>query len=281
MIYAYQEDVFESLLRSAKAHEIALKSELPIKVRLNRLIIGPTGTGKSHLAELAGRVMGWPVFRINASGWIIWGAKEEPTWRTFATWAKIQDPKVPILVVLDELDKVSNGPIPSDSWSRHMIAELLAFTDKQSPSVLEQEEERETENDPELLKEALQRTLIFGCGAFQDSHEKKSLGFREIAQAPKGLNDLSTQLPRELVNRFSKVLVLPEMQKKDYVQSIVQTARELKRDDAKEYLELAKQMLPKAIEDKTGARFAETVLAELFELKAIRSQTAKVEICPF
>lgn len=275
MIYAYQRSVYESLLRSAKAHELALKAKLPIKVRLSRLVIGQTGTGKSYLAEKVAEKLDWPVFKIAASSWIIWGAKEEPTWKTFANWAAKQNPHLPIVVILDELDKVSAGPVPHDSWSRHMIAEILSFCDYAIPPQLE--DERETPDDPEVLKEALARTIIIGCGAFQDTHEKKSMGFREIEQAPRGLSDLSQHLPKELVNRFSKVLVLPDMTKEDYLASAEQTANRLPTWDKKVYLSIAEEMVDQAMTDKLGARFAESVLAELYEIKAVAKLKEEAE----
>jgi SpoVK/Ycf46/Vps4 family AAA+-type ATPase len=267
MIFTYQREVYESLLRSAKAHELALENKLPVKVRLNKLVVGPTGTGKSFLAEQVANMLDWPVFKINASSWIIWGAREEPTWRTFGNWVSRQNPKLPIIVILDELDKVSAGPVPSESWSRHMIAELLCFLDYSIPPQLE--DVQETPEDPEVLKEALARTIIFGCGAFQDYQTKKSMGFREIEQAPQGLSDLSKHLPKELVNRFSKVLVLPEMTREDYLASAEQTAKRLPQWDRKVYLSIAEDMVEQAITDKLGARFAELVLAELYEIKAV------------
>lgn len=267
MIYAYQREVYELLLRSAKAHELALQNKLPIKVRLNKLVVGATGTGKSFLAEQVANMLDWPVFKINASSWIIWGAREEPTWRTFSNWAARQSPKLPIVVILDELDKVSAGPVPSDSWSRHMLAELLCFLDYAIPPQLE--DVQETPDDPEVLKEALARTIIFGCGAFQDYQSKKSLGFREIEYAPKGLSDLSNHLPKELINRFSKVLVLPDMTRADYLASAEQTARRLPNWDARVFLSIAEDMIEQALTDRLGARFAELVLAELYERKAV------------
>ena len=271
--------MYESLLRSARAHQLALENKLPIKVRLNKLVVGPTGTGKSFLAEQVANVLDWPVFKINASSWIIWGAREEPTWRTFSHWAARQNPKLPIVVILDELDKVSAGPVPSDSWSRHMVAELLCFLDYSIPPQLEDEQEHP--DDPETLKDALNKTIIFGCGAFQDFQETKSMGFREIEHAPRGLSDLSKHLPKELVNRFSKVLVLPDMTKADYLASAEQTARRLPNWDARVFLSIAEEMVNQALSDKLGARFAELVLAELYEIKAVaklKEEQAKDEL---
>jgi SpoVK/Ycf46/Vps4 family AAA+-type ATPase len=230
-------------------------------------VIGPTGTGKSFLAEQVANALDWPVFKTTASAWIIWGAREEPTWKTFANWAGRQKPDVPIVVVLDEIDKIAAGAVPTDAWSRHLIAEILGFLDYSVPPQLE--DEQETPDDPEVLKEALNRTIIFGCGAFQDYQEAKSMGFREIEQTPRGLKDLSSHLPKELVNRFSKVLVLPDMTKQDYLDSAEQTARRLQLADATSYMYLAQEMLDQALHDKLGARFAEVVLAELFEQKAV------------
>lgn len=275
MIYAYQRSVYESLLRSARAHEIALDNNLPCKVRLNQLIIGATGTGKTHIAEDVGRLLDWSVYKITASSWIVWGAKEEPTWRTFANWASRQCPRTPILVILDEMDKVAAGTIPSDSWSRHMIAEVLAFLDKSVPPLLEDLQEHP--DDAERLKNALERTLFVACGAFQNTREHKSMGFREVEQSPSDLAGISKHLPRELVNRFSKVLVLPDLTEKDYRESIAQLAKRLPRQDARLYLELGKKMLPEALESKQGARFAEAVLAELYEAKATEQMQREAE----
>jgi hypothetical protein len=76
-------------------------------------------------------------------------------------------------------------------------------------------------------------------------------------------------LPKELVNRFSKVLVLPEMTREDYLASAEQTAKRLPQWDRKVYLSIAEDMVEQAITDKLGARFAELVLAELYEIKAV------------
>jgi SpoVK/Ycf46/Vps4 family AAA+-type ATPase len=234
---------------------------------LNQLVIGPTGTGKTHLAQEVASVLDWPVFKITASSWIVWGAREEATWKTFYNWASKQVPDTPLVVILDEIDKVAAGATPSDSWSRHMIAEVLSFLDKTAPPQLEDEQEHP--DDPEPLKDALERVIFIGCGAFQDSREKKSMGFVEIEQSPTALADISKHLPRELVNRFAKVLVLPELQKSDYEDIVKQLARRLPRADAQAYTELSQKMMQEALDSKSGARFAEVVLAELYELKAV------------
>jgi hypothetical protein len=160
-----------------------------------------------------------------------------------------------------------------------MVAELLCFLDYSIPPQLEDEQEHP--DDPETLKDALNKTIIFGCGAFQDFQETKSMGFREIEHAPRGLSDLSKHLPKELVNRFSKVLVLPDMTKADYLASAEQTARRLPNWDARVFLSIAEEMVNQALSDKLGARFAELVLAELYEIKAVaklKEEQAKDEL---
>ena len=253
MIFPFQRPAFDSLILTAKAAKLSTFFKLPARPRFHRLIVGPTGSGKTHLAQALASKMGWPCIKINASSWIVLGARETPTWQTLQGWASsFEDEAIPnTVIVLDELDKIWG----MDQWTRNCRSEIFDLMDGQAPAQIITKE----------LEAVLGKALIVGCGAFQDAYETPpTVGFNPKSQEPASLGDLARHLPREILNRFqNEVLILPNLKERDYYDMMHTAARGLPELVAEEFKRHAAIALKKAVEDKTAARFVETVLGNM------------------
>jgi len=253
MIFSFQRPAFDSLILSARALEQAAFLNLPARPRLHRLLVGPTGTGKTHLAQAVAGKMKWPSVKINAASWIVLGAREESTWESLEKWASSFDDESPAhsVIVLDELDKVWG----LDTWSRNCRAEFFDLMDAICP------QQHRTKD----LERVLRHSLVIGCGAFQDAFEAgESLGFNPKSKDPANLNDLTKLLPRELLNRFkNEVLILPNLQPADYIGMVETACQAMHSDLSAEFRKHAEPAIESAINDKTAARFIETVLGNM------------------
>lgn len=269
MIYSYQRPVYQALRRSAAAHQAAEEMELPIRPRFHRLVIGPTGTGKSHLAAQVGQELGWAVFNANVSGWIVLGSKERPTYHSLIDWLVDVEPGRPVMIVLDEIDKISG----EDSWTRFLRGELYSLLDGRfivSDYVLDLPEDAADDLGGKLMDAAearLRSAWFIGCGAFQNlQDEKPGVGFGSLELEPPGPDKLSGSLQRELVNRFhQETLVLPKLVRADYEDMVAVLTGSLEGPVASAVSGLAPTMVSQAITAQAGARFAENLLCRAVE----------------
>jgi AAA+ superfamily predicted ATPase len=257
MIYNYQQASYQKLFRTAIAHKLAIGKKLPIQPRFHKLVVGPSGSGKTHLARRVGDIMNWRVLTINMASWIVLGARETPTWHYIGEWLSESEPDTPQMIILDEIDKVSGA----ESWTRYLRAEVYALIDGLVP-----EQVRPKNIDEASFREAIQNTLIFGCGAFQDAFESKdSVGFISSPTTPSSSNDLSKHLARELVNRFNtEIIILPDLKKEDYEEMIETVIPELPKNIRSKVTKIAKNNIDQAIIDKAGARFIENIVSDAF-----------------
>lgn len=251
MLYDFQKPVYQRLLAAAIAFDLSRSIDAPIKGRYHRLIIGPTGSGKTWLANAVAARMGWPTLIIDVSSWIILGARETPTWKILTKWAS--GFSGPFIVILDEIGQIWG----QDSWTRYLRTELYSLLDGRVPPQLS--------SSRDVFGRFGDDCLVFGIGAFQQAFDAPfTIGFRPEATTPKGLSDLSRYSDRELLNRFVEVLILPSLSEADYRSMIKTAADKLPEDLVPPFLDVAERSLPAALRDRTGARFVETVLASLF-----------------
>lgn len=254
MIYDYQRTIYEKLLLTAKAKR--LHQKMPpqsVSPRLHRLIIGPSGTGKTHIARQVGDELGWPVLTINVSAWMILGCRETPTWNRIAEFYKENDSSKNFLIILDELDKVWG----MDSWTRYLRVEIFSLMDGMLPVGVSDD------ISPRFIQKCLKNTLVMGCGAFQDAFdEKPSLGFNPQDAAPKSSHDLAKHIPREVVNRFdSEILVMPDLKRSDYEKMLEEMISEMPECLEPYFREFGPPQIDAALRDKSCARWAENLYA--------------------
>lgn len=256
MIYNYQRGIYEKLRLTAKAK--AIQHQLPpcpIKPRLHRLIIGPSGTGKTHIARNLAEELDWPCLVINVSAWIILGARETSTWSRIVDFYKNNYYEPNYLIVLDELDKIWG----MDSWTRYLRVEVFSLLDGLLPVGVGSED-----IDVHAIERRMRNTLVVGAGAFQDAFdEPDSMGFIPQKKDPKSSNDLAKHIPREVVNRFdSNLLIMPELTKEDYYDMLQEMEYNLPDSMAKYIREYGPGQIDSALRDKSSARWAENLYAE-------------------
>jgi SpoVK/Ycf46/Vps4 family AAA+-type ATPase len=255
MIYDFQRPVYDKLRQTASAIIEARKHHLNIRPRFHRLIIGPSGTGKTHLSRTLGHELNWRVLDINVGSWIVLGAREKSSWSVIIEWL-CEPSAAPRIIVLDEIDKITDDT----SWNRHLRAELFDLLDGRIPNQAVPEE-----CDYVTAYKRMHTTMIIGAGAFQDAFEKPpSMGFVPTEDKPSTSDDIAKHMQRELVNRFSsEILVLPELQEKDYQDMLVEASKELPNEVADAILS-KKSIAKEAARDKMGARFVENIISGAF-----------------
>lgn len=268
MIYDYQQATYDKLLRACWSHQRSLGVELEIKTRPHRLLIGPTGTGKTHLATAVAKTLNWDCLTINASAYVLTGARGEPTWHTIRDWITESQPRRPRVLILDEIDKTGG----EESWCRMLRAELFSLLDGRPA-----EQTGMTTN----LEERLERLMIIGCGAFQGSFDAKpSMGFGSEPPLPLTQDQLHNHMQRELVNRFhQEILILPELSWRDYEVMMDSAISCLSGEDREHALRIGKTELPKAVLGKVGARFPEALISAVFD-EITRNETPSPWVAP-
>ena len=132
-----QRAAFETLLAMGNLYFSGRRTLPKIKLRLQPLIIGATGCGKSFLVENAARRLQAKYFRITRGDWIPYGSKgPRPTvFRILDEVATFDR----VVLHIDELDKFGNlqerewsAAIASDLWNvldgRFQLGEYLRET---------------------------------------------------------------------------------------------------------------------------------------------------------
>lgn len=173
----------------------------PVKLRLNPLIVGPSGTGKSHLAHLLGEVLGVRVICLSVSNWIPEGARQQPT--TLELIRDALDDDAHLIIFVDELDKFR---AEDSGWVLSQMASVFALLDRRVAHV-GGEKRSWTATHTRRLRE---KTFIVGAGAWQNiwnSASTKPVGFRPVAATLHEITDrirTARVIPDEILNRFSR-----------------------------------------------------------------------------
>lgn len=275
-LFSYQQPAFHELLRVAHAFsQPGSWQNLFIRPRWHRLVVGPTGTGKTHLAAALAQRLGWPLLSLTVPDWILLGCSErgaKQTWRRVAEWLAYRDSFA--LIFVDEVDKISGD----DTWSRHLRTEVFDLLDGRVPTGLRISDEgaEDAENARLYLRAEAQlhsQTLIIGASAFQGAWEERSrasIGFNQQQHhSPPVLSELTAHLQRELLNRFgSRLVLLRPLERKDYLEMIAHAGRLLPDSLRGRFAKVALQKLEESHRDQKGARFIEEVLCECLLLSA-------------
>lgn len=270
-LFSHQRDTFCELRRTALAFSQTKWWDLSIRLRFDRLLVAPTGTGKTHLAQVLADSLNWSFFSISASNWVLFGCPDRggrQTWPLVAAW--LANGSSFRLLFLDELDKVSG----TDTWSRHLRTELYNLLDRTIPQGMQFEGNEDGEapvtDNPAIRRTKAMytlrfRTLILGGAAFQDAWEErgtKRAGFH-LVDDPGELptyDDLSFHLPRELLNRFGPLLTMRLLGESDYEKLLEESAVSIPGGLRENFLCLGRKAVAAACRDGKGARFIEEVL---------------------
>ena len=193
------------------------KQTLPmIRLRLNGLIVGPTGAGKSFLAESVARQLRAKYFRVTRGDWIPTGCKDKRS-----TVFQILDQVLSydrVVLHLDELDKFTQ--LQDREWSASIGADLWNILDKKF-QIAEYLHETTFKEGEKITEQYVARRIrlglwILGSGTWQEvfanSRGRPSIGFGcgRAEASDVGFAEIvrSQGISPELLLRFSEPVFL-------------------------------------------------------------------------
>ncbi len=99
---------YEELLEAGQLFFFSDWGRFKVKARLAKLVVGPSGMGRSHLIRGVAREIDVPCMRLTASSWIVSGASKELT-STLVRVRQFIEENDRGLIFLDEADKLAIG----------------------------------------------------------------------------------------------------------------------------------------------------------------------------
>lgn len=292
VILSYQKDIYDRLCAYVRVGlNVPQKSIGALKLRKNFFLLGPTGTGKTFLANAVAADAQVPFLSVSVSGWSILGSSSRGssyTWNNIVEFLKRSVKHDGAIIFVDELDKCYHD----SNWNAFLRAEVFSLCDSTIPLGLDSLDDESEDGDKdddgdgvdqsEHCREKLEfflrnHTVIIGGAAFQDIWEKQdspAMGFRPspaIHTQPE-MHELAQYLPRELTNRFcAELFILPKLGKEDYREMILHMADGISETWKGRFLEIGMANIDLAVKYQKGVRYAEEVL-----LEAIVKERAKI-----
>lgn len=184
-----------------------------IKPRLDPLIAGPTGAGKSHLIRELSGYADAHYYPTTYGNWMPLGTRSDTGGPTMFNLLDAIFSNHRVLLHLDELDKFREDY--SQTWSRSIANDVWNVLDRNFPVNDWITSRNKTELDPERMKSIIQERLwIVGSGTWQIIFEKQTrgqLGFgsTDSWDAPLSLSETrdtirkAQLIPPELLSRFN------------------------------------------------------------------------------
>jgi len=244
--------------------------ESAIKPRLDPLIVGPTGVGKSHLVRSVAEMLKVPLLRLSYGEWMVTGSRSTQTTIARIYEFVVSNPKG--IIHIDEVDKARVAF--TTEWSIYAYAEMFFLLDRNI-----NQPARNESWTPELNAKLRYNFWIIGSGTWQvlwDAIGKPSIGFGETPGEDTKVSDVIKELirkkeiiPKELLKRFCNELILiPPATQTDYelaadIFGIEKLAKEL--GVSLDYQD--------AVQSQGGARWLEETYASLL-MQAYRMSRA-------
>lgn len=193
---------YEALLVRGEMFFAPRFHSLRIQPRLNPLIAGPTGAGKTFIVEAVAKKLEASFMKICFGDWIPIGATEGvPTMK--AIYRRLeQSPRV--LLLLDELCKFR--PEYHGGWTRSIASDLWQLLDR-NPGAIDYADPALKNQDFRML--LTERLWIVGAGTWQDIQRPcNSIGF--LSREETTLQErivADGRIPDELLLRFNPQLL--------------------------------------------------------------------------
>ncbi len=269
MLLPHQKKVFECLLETAEILFEGQWRPLAVRPRFSRLLVGPSGIGKSHVARAVADELGLPILNQEATNWIPLGASEraaKQTWSDVLVFLRNNERGI---IFLDELDKlVRQDNQQNCTWLHFVRVEIFGLLDRRIPESLLMNNEEGHEGEAELLRERLRNGfMIIAAGAFQDYWDtcgKPLVGFK--ADAPEADAEMdhktaATYVATEIINRLEgPILALRPLDLEDYRIMLDQMVAQLPASLGREAREIGTAELASAVESGLGVRWLEQIV---------------------
>jgi ATP-dependent protease Clp ATPase subunit len=168
------------------------------------------------------------------------------------------------ILFLDELDKISDET-PWQGYCRNELYDLIGGNWPTGMNL----PELDKGPDPtiEELTEKLRTTVFFlAAGTFQEwfdsARERRTMGFGAPDQEREEITAdiIAQKLPRELINRFGKIVRLPELRENDYRQIALEAISMLPERFRDAFRAEVTARIPEAVREKRGVRYIEEAL---------------------
>jgi hypothetical protein len=249
--------------------------DIAISPRWATILVAPTGVGKTTMAALVASnpAVRASILRVSAPSYMPCGAHNRGTKESISVIAEHIAKHKKTILVLDELDKINDM---ENAWHGFIRNELYDMIGGVFPAGLNLPD---IEDCPRLTIDALTkklRTTVFflAIGTFQnwfdDERSRRTIGFAEKSDQENDeftADTIAQRLPRELGNRFGKIVRLPELQEHDYHQIAKEAETKLPERMRQLFRKEVSQRIETAIQEKKGVRFLEeAVTAVLISL---------------
>jgi hypothetical protein len=263
-----QRAVYAELLECARDYFFGDWHDLPIKVRINPLLVGSTGSGKTFLINRLAADLGLPVFTATAGDWILLCAHMRGAPPTLPLLYQFIERHSQAIIFLDEIEKLGRWDNETSDWGRCCQLEIFSILDRKViPGVLEESSGPRFSLSAEQLAERLEHsTFIVSAGAWQQLWETKRnpVGFKDLGdtiEVPSHAK-LAASLRLEILNRISGTpLMLPPLSANDYHSVFEEIFRGLPANIRKIVQQPTEAQIQEAVRSNKGFRFFEELLA--------------------
>ncbi len=252
MIYEYQLPVYRRLFFAAKAFEMARDADTEVRCANHRLILGPSGFGKTWTTTDLAIKLDWPSIIIKINTWEILGGSTAATWNSLAAWVASFDSA--FLVILEGLDQLAG------SEKRSVCSEIISLLD----GVLPPDSAVRADAYGPISRRFRSNCMVWATAALPLAFDSvETPGFNPQPR----LSDVSKWFQPELLQRFdSQFLIFPTLSENDYRKMMLQVESQLPAEFLMAgFRRAAERAIPQAVRDRAGARFIEQVLVAFYE----------------